>query len=126
MTASAAVSKELGEDQRRRVLGLVGLGMRGRLVVVGVEQVRSAVQKGALQLALVARDASHHSLDKVLPLLKARRIELVDWPSATELGGAVGRESTAAVGIVDKALAHGIRGAVAGAAPAGDATRMSR
>jgi len=114
------------EAVRRKVLGLVGLGARGRLVVIGTEQVKIAAQKGNLQLALVAQDVSRHSLDKVVPVLRARRVEMVEWPSAAELGGAVGRETTAAIGIVDQALARGIRGAVAGAAPAGDATRVSR
>ncbi len=116
----------LDDAVRRKVLALVGLGMRGRLVVVGVEQVRMAATKGTLQLALVATDVSRHSLDKVLPVLRAKRVEVLEWQSAVELGGAVGRETTAAVGIVDQALARGIRGAVAGAAPAGDATRVSR
>ena len=117
---------DLDDVVRRKVLGLVGLGVRGRLVVVGAERVRLDALKGAVQLALVATDVSRHSLDKVLPVLRARRIEVIEWPSAAELGGAVGRETTAAVGIVDQALARGIRGAVAGAAPAGDATRVSR
>lgn len=116
----------LDDAVRRKVLALVGLGMRGRLVVVGVEQVRMAASKGTLQLALVATDVSRHSLDKVLPVLRAKRVNVLEWQSAVELGGAVGRETTAAVGIVDQALARGIRGAVAGAAPAGDATRVSR
>lgn len=107
-------------------MGLIGLGMRGRLVVVGAEQVRISATKGTLQLAIVATDVSRHSLDKVVPLLRARRVEVIEWESAAELGGAVGRETTAAVGIVDQALARGIRGAVAGAAPASDATRVSR
>jgi ribosomal protein L7Ae-like RNA K-turn-binding protein len=96
------------------------------LVVVGAERVRVEALKGAVQLAIVAQDVSRHSLDKVLPVLRARRIEVMEWPSAAELGAAVGRDTTAAVGIVDQALARGIRGAVAGAAPAGDATRVSR
>ena len=116
----------LDEAVRRKVLGLLGLGVRGRLVVVGAERVRVEALKGAVQLAVVATDVSRHSLDKVLPVLKARRIEVIEWPSAAELGDAVGRDTTAAVGIVDQALARGIRGAVAGAAPAGDATRVSR
>ena len=126
MTLEDGATPTLDDTQRRKVLGLVGLGMRGRLVVVGAEQVRLAAMKGTLQMAIVAADVSRHSLDKVVPVLKARRVELVEWPSAAELGGAVGRETTAAVGIVDQALARGIRGAVAGAAPAGDATRVSR
>ncbi len=93
----------------RRVLALVGLGVRGRRVVVGVEQVRAAAQKGTLALAVVAPDASRHSLDKVLPLLRAKRVYVVEGPSAGALGAAVGRESTAAVGVVDRDLARGIR-----------------
>jgi ribosomal protein L7Ae-like RNA K-turn-binding protein len=116
----------LDDVMRRKVLGLVGLGARGRLIVIGVEQTKIAAQKGSLQLVLVAQDVSRHSLEKVVPVLRARRVEMVEWPSAAELGGAVGRDTTATIGIVDQALARGIRGAMAGAPPAGDATRVSR
>ncbi len=122
-TISGAV---LDETTRRKVLGLLGLGVRGRLVVVGAERVRLETLKGIVQLAVVALDVSRHSLDKVMPVLRARNIDVIEWPSAAELGGAVGRDTTAAVGIVDQALARGIRGAVAGATSAGDATRVSR
>ncbi len=121
-----AVSPELDDAVRRKVLALVGLGVRGRLVVVGAERVRNEAMKGAVQLAIVATDVSRHSLDKVVPVLRARHVQVIEWPSSAELGGAVGRDTTAAVGIVDQALARGIRGAVAGAAPASDATRVSR
>ncbi|WP_353265082.1 ribosomal L7Ae/L30e/S12e/Gadd45 family protein [Gemmatimonas sp.] len=126
MSDGDSVPPALDDVTRRKVLGLVGLGARGRLVVIGVEQVKIAAQKGNLQMVIVAQDVSRHSLDKVVPVLRARRVEMVEWPSAAELGGAVGRDTTAAIGIVDQALARGIRGAVAGAAPAGDATRVSR
>ena len=116
----------LDEVARRKVLGLLGLGVRGRLVVVGAERVRVEALKGTVHLAVVALDVSRHSIDKVLPVLRARKVEVIEWPNAAELGGAVGRDTTAAVGIVDQALARGIRGAVAGAIPAGDATRVSR
>ncbi len=121
-----AVAPELDDAVRRKVLALVGLGVRGRLVVVGAERVRIEAMKGAVQLAIVATDVSRHSLDKVVPVLRARHVQVIEWPSSAELGGAVGRDTTAAVGIVDQALARGIRGAVAGAAPASDATRVSR
>ena len=119
-------SPVLDQAVRRKVLGLLGLGVRGRNVVVGAERVRLDAIKGALHLAIVASDVSKHSLDKVVPLLRARHVEMIEWPSAAELGAAVGRDTTAAVGIVDQGLARGIRGAVAGAIPAGDATRVSR
>jgi ribosomal protein L7Ae-like RNA K-turn-binding protein len=93
---------------RRKLLGLVGLGVRGRLVVVGVNQVRAAAQKDEVVLAVVASDASRHSIDKVVPLLRARRVRLVEVPSAAELGAAVGREATTAIGVVDRELARGM------------------
>jgi ribosomal protein L7Ae-like RNA K-turn-binding protein len=95
----------------RKVAGLLGLGARGRLVVVGVERVREAAKRGKVFVAIVAPDVSRQSKDKMLPLLTARQIEIVEGPSASALGAAVGRESTAVVGIVDRDLARGIRAA---------------
>ncbi len=92
-----------------KVLRLIGLGMRARGIVVGVEQVREAAKKNDVKLAFVAPDASHNSRDKVVPLLNARRVRFVEGPTAEELGAAVGRTQTAAVGIVDPQLAKGIR-----------------
>lgn len=92
-----------------RILRLIGLGVRSRGVVVGVEQVRDAAKKGKLVLALVAPDASANSREKVVPLLRARGIKFVQGPSAAELGAAVGREQTAAVGVIDPQLANGIQ-----------------
>jgi ribosomal protein L7Ae-like RNA K-turn-binding protein len=100
------------EAALKKVLGLAGLGVRGRLAVVGVERVREAATKGTLKLAIVARDASKNSLDKVVPLLEAKRVRIVDGINAATLGAAVGRDATAVIGIVDAQLAKGIRGIV--------------
>jgi ribosomal protein L7Ae-like RNA K-turn-binding protein len=97
---------------RGRLLRLIGLGIRGRGAVVGVERVRDGVKKNKVAYAIVASDASRNSLDKVIPLLNARRVRFIEVPSATELGGVAGRESTAVVGIVDRQLAKGIRALV--------------
>ncbi|MFL5605744.1 MAG: L7Ae/L30e/S12e/Gadd45 family ribosomal protein [Gemmatimonadaceae bacterium] len=99
----------LSAVDRGRLLRLVGLGVRGRGAVIGVEQVREGAKKNKVAYAIVAMDASRHSLDKVIPLLNARRVRFIEVPSAAELGGAVGRETTAVVGIVDRQLAKGIR-----------------
>ena len=98
--------------QQKKVLGLAGLGVRGRLAVIGVERVREAAQKRTLKLAIVARDASKNSLDKIVPLLEAKRVRILDGISAADLGAAVGRDATAVIGIVDAQLAKGIRGVV--------------
>ena len=96
-------------QQQRKLVSLIGLGVRGRGAVVGVERVRDAAKRGKLHLAIAAPDASSNSLDKVVPLLQARGISVLAGPSAAELGAAAGRETTAVVGIVDKGLAKGIR-----------------
>ena len=100
---------------QRKVAGLIGLGLRGRNVVVGVEQVRIAAVKNRLAYAIVAPDASANSRDKLVPLLNARRVRFGEVLSAEQLGAAVGRDTTAAVGIVDGTLARGIRELVEGA-----------
>lgn len=102
----------MNEAARQRMLRLIGLGVRGRGAVVGVQQVREAAKKGDLAFAVIAPDASQNSLDKLLPLLRARGIRFADAGSAVELGVAVGRDSTAAVGIIDRELAKGIRAIV--------------
>jgi ribosomal protein L7Ae-like RNA K-turn-binding protein len=95
-------------DVADRLLRLIGLGVRARNVVVGVEQVRDAAKKGSLVLAVVAPDAAANSRDKIIPLLRALHIKFVEGPTAAELGAAVGREQTAAVGVIDRQLALGI------------------
>jgi ribosomal protein L7Ae-like RNA K-turn-binding protein len=90
------------------MLRLVGLGVRSRSVVVGVELVRQAAKRGTLMLAIVAPDASRHSREKVLPLLAAKRVPVIEGPTSAALGAAVGREAAAAVGVVDPDLARGI------------------
>ena|SRR5690348_10174466 len=110
----------------KRLLRLIGVGMGGRLVVVGVQLVRDAAQRGKLKLAVVAPDASHNSLDKVVPMLRAKRIRMIEGPSARELGAAVGRESTAVVGVVDPQLAKGVRAIVEPAPEKGHAAGSIR
>ncbi|MEO7041507.1 MAG: ribosomal L7Ae/L30e/S12e/Gadd45 family protein [Gemmatimonadaceae bacterium] len=98
-------------DSTSAVLRLVGLGMRGRLVSVGVDRTREAAFKGTLRLAIVAADASPNSRDKIVPLLSGRGVSMIETASADELGKAVGRAATAVVGVLDVKLARGVRAA---------------
>jgi ribosomal protein L7Ae-like RNA K-turn-binding protein len=60
-------------------------------------------------MVFVAPDASPHSRKKLLPLLAASGVFVVQAPGAQALGSVAGRESTAAIGILDHALARGMR-----------------
>ena len=48
--------------QQRRLLGLIGLGVRGRGAIVGVEKVRDAAKRGKLKL-LNPRAQTPHETD---------------------------------------------------------------
>lgn len=108
----------MDEVRQRKVLGLLGLGMRGRLAVVGVDRVREAVKGGRVRVAVVAKDASPNARQKVDGLLAGRRVPTLEVESAEELGRIAGKESAAVVGVVDDKLAAGLL-AIAKTADAG-------
>ena len=92
----------------QRLLGLLGLGLRGRLAVVGVDRVREAAHRGKLRVAVVAEDAAPNSREKLDGLLAARGVKVLGGVSSAELGEVAGRERTAVIGVVDAQLAKGI------------------
>lgn len=102
---------------QRRLLGLLGLGLRGRNCVVGVDRVREAAHKGTLRVAVMAADAARNSREKVEGLLAAKGVPVLTVPSAADLGEVAGRETTTIIGVVDAQLAKGIL-AFAGSADA--------
>ena len=108
----------MDEAQQRKVLGLLGLGVRGRLALVGVDRVREAVKGGKVRVAVVARDASANARQKVDGLLAGRRVPTLEVDSAEELGRIAGKQSAAIVGVVDGKLAAGLL-AIAASADAG-------
>ena len=103
----------MNDAAQERVFRLLGLGVRSRGVIVGGDQVREAVKRNKGVFAVVAADASPNSLEKVVPLLNARRVRFIEVSSAADLGAAVGRKQTAVVGIVDRQLAAGVHRLVA-------------
>lgn len=107
--AAPSRPRDDGKLPVERILRLIGLGIRGRGAVVGVERVRESARTGKLAFAVVASDASQNSLDKLLPLLRARHINFIEVPSAAALGAVAGRDSTVAIGVLDRQLANGIR-----------------
>jgi ribosomal protein L7Ae-like RNA K-turn-binding protein len=90
------------------LLGLLGLGYRGRLVVVGVEAVRKELQSGTIRCVVVASDASPRAAEKVVRLARAKGVPLVAGPPAVALGDRLGKPPVMAVGVRDRGLADGI------------------
>jgi ribosomal protein L7Ae-like RNA K-turn-binding protein len=90
------------------VLGLLGLGLRGRNVAVGVDAVRKELQANRLGCIVVAADASPRAVEKVVRLAEARGVPLVRGPRADEIGARLGRPPVMAVGVRDRGLAQGV------------------
>ena len=89
------------------LLGLLGLGYRGRLVVIGVEAVRKELQAGKCW-CVVADDASPRAIDKVVRLASAKGVPILAGPRAVAMGAQLGKPPVMAVGVRDRALADGM------------------
>jgi ribosomal protein L7Ae-like RNA K-turn-binding protein len=90
------------------LLGLIGLGYRGRRIIVGVEGVRKELQAGKCWCVVLAEDASPRAVDKVVRLAAAKGVPLLPGPSAAAIGAQLGKPPVMAVGVRDRALASGI------------------
>jgi ribosomal protein L7Ae-like RNA K-turn-binding protein len=95
-------------DGAERLLGLIGLGYRGRRVVVGVDAVRKELQAGKCWCVVVAEDASPRALEKVARLASAKSVPIIPGPCAAAIGAQVGKPPVMAVGVRDRALAGGM------------------
>jgi ribosomal protein L7Ae-like RNA K-turn-binding protein len=91
-----------------RLLGLIGLGYRGRRIVVGVDAVRKELQAGKCWCVVVAEDASPRAMEKVVRLATAKGVPLVPGPRAAAMGTQLGKPPVMAVGVRDRALAGGM------------------
>lgn len=90
------------------LLGLVGLGFKGRRVVVGVEAVRKELQAGKCWCVVLAEDASPRAVEKVARLAAAKGVPLLPGPSAEAIGAQLGKPPVMVVGVRDRALAGGM------------------
>jgi ribosomal protein L7Ae-like RNA K-turn-binding protein len=90
------------------ILGLLGLGYRGRRVVVGVDAVRKELQAGKCWCVVVAEDASPRAVEKVVRLAAAKSVPIVPGPRAAAIGAQLGKPPVMAVGVRDRALARGM------------------
>ena len=95
-------------EKSSRLLGLLGLGYRGRRVVIGVDAVRKELQAGKIWCVVVADDASPRAMDKVVRLAAAKSVPLIPGPRAAAIGAQVGKPRVMAVGVRDRALAAGM------------------
>lgn len=87
----------------------MGLAARAGRVAIGTDQVRSLVSSGRVHLVLVASDLTANGRQRIVPLLEHNGLEYMERNTRAELGEAVGRGPTGAIGLTDRGLAHRIR-----------------
>jgi ribosomal protein L7Ae-like RNA K-turn-binding protein len=104
----------LGPEAPDSALRFLGLAARAGVLLPGTERVRDAARSGLLRFAVVAEDTSDNSIDKLLPLLRKRRVPHVVAFTRHQLGAAVGRAPLSAVGIVEHRLAQQLKACFAG------------
>src|SRR4051812_50068747 len=89
------------------LLGLLGLGYRGRRVVVGVDGVRKELQAGKCWCVIVAEDASPRAVEKVVRLATAKGVPILSGPRAAAIGAQLGKPPVMAGGGRGPAVAGG-------------------
>jgi len=93
-----------------RLLGLLGLGVRARNVVIGVTGTRAELHRGGVHCVVLASDAGPRTKEKVERLARAQQVPVVVGPDARTLGAGLGRPPVQAIGVSDLSLARGVLG----------------
>jgi ribosomal protein L7Ae-like RNA K-turn-binding protein len=76
--------------------------------VIGVEGVRSGLQRDEFWCVVLAGDASERAVGKVVALARAKTVPIVPGPSADRMGMKLGRPPVMVAGVTDRSLAEGI------------------
>lgn len=92
-----------------KVLGLLGLALRGSNLAVGEAPVEEACNTRRARLVLYASDAAENSVSRAARLAQRGGVELVGLPcTKQELGYALGRNSCAVLALTDGGLAAAV------------------
>lgn len=76
--------------------------------MIGVEGVRSGLQRDEFWCVVLASDASERAVGKVVALARAKQIPIIPGPPADQLGMKLGRPPVMVAGVTDRSLADGI------------------
>ena len=93
-----------------RLIGLLGLGVRARNVVIGVTGTRAELHRGGVRCVVLASDAGPRTMEKVERLARATNVPVIIGPDAKTLGAGLGRPPVQAIGVNDASLARGVLG----------------
>jgi ribosomal protein L7Ae-like RNA K-turn-binding protein len=91
--------------QIEKIERLLGLALRARGLLVGSRETRSGLHAGQVYLVLLAADGSPRDRERLLRICAERSVPVHALSSRAEMGGWLGREEVAVVGVKDSNLA---------------------
>lgn len=92
-----------------RIYQLIGISQKARRIVSGEFAVKQSVLAMESYLVIIAEDASAKTKKLFKDKCSYRNIPCIEWGTKEGLGHILGKETRAAVGITDKALATKIQ-----------------
>lgn len=99
--------RDAGDGPGDRILGALGLAVRGGRATVGTRATLEAAAAGELELIVLASDATRNAAKRLGRALRSS--PALRLAAKADLGRAVGRGPTAVVGVTDPGLAARIR-----------------
>ncbi len=91
-----------------KVLAMLGLAMRGRMLVSGEDTCLDAIKTGTCALMVVASDASDNTKKLFTDKCSFYEVPITFYGTKEELGHAIGKEERASIGVVDEGMAKAI------------------
>ncbi|MDD2213122.1 MAG: ribosomal L7Ae/L30e/S12e/Gadd45 family protein [Oscillospiraceae bacterium] len=113
MTTTNPFEAVTDPQQRRKILGLLGLAYRAGQLLTGSDAVEKAIRKGQVCLVILAEDCSPNTLRQVLKLAATAGISGCCCGSKADYARFGHGKPRAVLALTDPAFAKGIRGYLA-------------
>lgn len=104
------LGRVIAERVEAHVQGLLGVARKAGRVRSGATQVEEALARGGLALLVVATDAEPATVEAFSSRAAAASVPVARFGTKEGLGGAIGKEHRAVVGVADPGIAAKIRG----------------
>lgn len=101
-----ALIEQMREAIGQRLKEGVQVGVRARQLAIGAEALSEAMREGRVRLVWIAPDAGESTKQKFRSNAERKALQVVEELSGGELGGWLGREFVAVMGVCDAARAE--------------------
>lgn len=92
----------------KKVDALISLSKKAYMMVSGEAQVEAEIRNAEVFLVIMAEDASKNTVKKFTNMCAHKNVPLKVYGTKAHLGGLIGKEIRATIGIVDEGFAQSI------------------